>query len=357
MDKGKILYYRNDVSASVVRVLLFNDAINVYDDLTNNFLVAYPLKGATITKTGDDFFIYPGLSKEYLLIPEKHHQADTILKEITHANHGFLKKLIRQRIAWFAAIIAGIIIGLYFLMITLIPYVGAAMISRDAEIGIGNQLKEVMIAEEKISGATVDTTRTVKLQAFADKIKLSGTYPIRVTMVNSATVNAYALPGGQIVVYSGMVDNISSADELAALLAHEASHVNRRHSLRSMLRSAADALIISVIFSDVSAIAATIIGNTQALRSLDYSRSAEREADEYGMKLMLENNINLLGMRNLMLVLQKQGDVPENVAFLSSHPLTRKRIEAADDFIRAHPQEINVDNNLSILFRQVKQQH
>ena len=70
MDKGKILYYRNDVSASVVRVLLFNDAINVYDDLTNNFLVAYPLKGATITKTGDDFFIYPGLSKEYLLIPE-----------------------------------------------------------------------------------------------------------------------------------------------------------------------------------------------------------------------------------------------------------------------------------------------
>ena len=141
------------------------------------------------------------------------------------------------------------------------------------------------------------------------------------------------------------------------MLAHEASHVNRRHSLRAMLRSAADALIISVIFSDVSAIAATIIGNTQALRSLDYSRSAEREADEYGMKLMLENTINLLGMRNLMLVLQKQGDVPENVAFLSSHPLTRKRIEAEDDFIRAHPQEINVDNNLSILFRQVKQQH
>jgi beta-barrel assembly-enhancing protease len=114
-------------------------------------------------------------------------------------------------------------------------------------------------------------------------------------------------------------------------------------------------LIVSVIFNDVSAIAAAIIGNTQALRNLDYSRSAEREADEYGMKLMLKNNIDVSGMKKLMQVLQKQGDVPENVSFLSSHPLTGQRIAAADDFIRKHPQTINADNNLAKLFTQLKQ--
>jgi beta-barrel assembly-enhancing protease len=356
MDNEKIFYCRNDGSAAEVRILLFNDTVNVYDAVTNNFVIAHPFKGISITKTGDDYFVYTGdASKEHLRIPAGHHQTDSILKEITRANQGFFKKLVRQRLVWFAAIIIGIIVGIYFLVITLVPYLGAAMISRDTEIGMGNQLKEVMLADEKVGGSTVDAARTVKLQAFADKIKLSDTYPIRVTIVNNATVNAYALPGGQIVVYSGMIENISSAEQLAALLAHEASHVDRRHSLRSMLRSTADALIISVIFSDVSAIAATIIGNTQALRSLDYSRSAEREADEFGMKLMLENDIDVSGMKKLMQVLQKQGDVPENISFLSSHPLTAKRIEAADDFIREHPQKIIVDNDLAVLFRQLKE--
>jgi predicted Zn-dependent protease len=73
------------------------------------------------------------------------------------------------------------------------------------------------------------------------------------------------------------------------------------------------------------------------------------------MKLMLENNINVSGMKKLMQILKRQGDMHENVSFLTSHPLTKKRIEAADEFIRKHPQDANVDNDLQELFNRLKQ--
>jgi len=356
MDKDKVFYLRGDGTASEVRVLVFNDSINIYDIESNSFIKGYPLKAASTVRCGDDITIYIDSSKnEYLKISASHDLAHTIVKDISNVNRGVLKKFAGNRLLWFGAIILGLIIGLYFLIITLVPYLGAAIISRDTEIKMGNQLKDVMLAEEKVSGAVVDSAGTRNLQAFADRIMLSVTYPIRVTLVRSRIVNAYALPGGQIIVYSGMLENIGEPEELVALLAHEASHVNRRHSLRSMLRSAADALVISILFNDVSAIAVTIIGNTQSLRALDYSRSAEREADEYGMKIMLENNINVSGMKKLMQILQMQGDVPDNVSFLSTHPLTKKRIEAAEDFIRTHPQDTNVDNDLQELFNRLKQ--
>jgi len=69
---------------------------------------------------------------------------------------------------------------------------------------------------------------------------------------------------------------------------------------------------------------------------------------------MLQNDIDVSGMKKLMMILQEGGDVPENISFLSSHPLTKKRIEAAEEFISKHPQKENVDNNLQILFRQLK---
>jgi beta-barrel assembly-enhancing protease len=356
MDNEKVFYHKGEGTATEVRILLFNDAINIYDTVTDSFIKSYPLKGTTYAKNGEDVTVFAVSSgTEYLQIPASHSLADLILKEITNANHGFFKKVARQKLLWFAAIIIAIIIGVYLLVMTLVPYIGALLISSEVEVKMGNQLKEVMLAEEVAAGSSVDSVGTLKLQTFADKIKLSNTYPIRVTLVNSNIVNAYALPGGQIVVYSGMLKNITEPEELVALLAHEALHVNRRHSLRSMLRSAADALVISILFNDVSAITATILGNTQTLRGLDYSRSAEKEADEYGMKLMLENNVDMSGMKKLMEILEKQGGVPENISFLSSHPLTTKRIEAAENFIRKHPQKTVADNDLQLLFRRLKQ--
>ena len=307
MNRDKVFYYNGDGAAIEVRVLIFNDAINIYDVQRNSFIKAFALKGVSAKTQGDIILVHPQYStNEHLQLPAGSNIAQALLKDHSDANSTVIKKVVRNRLLWFGVIISGVIVGLYFLIMTLVPFIGASIISRDAEIRMGNQLKDVMLAQESVSGSVVDSAGTVKLQAFADKVKLSDHYPVRVTLVNSKIINAYALPGGQIVVYSGMLDHITEPGELVALLAHEASHVNRRHSLRAILRNVADVLVISILFNDVSAITATILGNAQSFRDLDYSRSAEREADEYGMKLMLENRIDVSGMKKLMEILQKQ---------------------------------------------------
>jgi predicted Zn-dependent protease len=356
MDNLKVFYYSGGGDPIEVSVLNFNESINIYDRESNSFIIAYPLKGISYNTQQDEVLIYLLNTRSiYLRMAAKHDQTAALLKEITSANQSVFRTAARHRFLWLAAMIIGLFIGLYFLLITLVPYIGSAIVSKEVEVKMGSQLNDLMLSEEKLAGSFVDSAGTLKLQAFANNIKLSDNYPIRVTLVNSKILNAYALPGGFIVVYSGMIGNINAPEELAALLAHEASHVNRRHSLKSMLRNVADALVVSILFNDVSAITSTIIGNTQTLRGLDYSRSAEKEADDYGMKLMLENNIDVSGMKKLMQILQGQGDVPEKIAFLSSHPMTKKRIKAADEFIASHPQTTHVDDNLQSLFRQLKQ--
>ena len=85
--------------------------------------------------------------------------------------------------------------------------------------------------QSMMQGETIDKERTKLLQEFARSMQLSNNYPIKLTVVKNKEVNAYAIPGGNIVVYSGILKAMRSPDELAALLGHETAHINERHSL------------------------------------------------------------------------------------------------------------------------------
>jgi predicted Zn-dependent protease len=357
MDRERIFYFDGkSARAAEVRVLIFNGMFNIYHDETNEFIVSYPVKGSNVSKTADQYFIYFEKSGTYLQLAATHSSADSFVKDIIQTNDSWINKLVRQRIVLLFVLMVALIVGVYFLLVTLIPVIGATMISKDVEIRMGDQLKAVMMQEEAVIGAKIDSLGTKKLQAFADKVELSQTYPIRLTLVRSNVVNAYALPGGQVVVYSGMLKKIPDAETLVALLAHEASHVNQRHTLRSLLKSAANGMIISIIFNDVSGVTAALVSHAETLRGLEYSRSIETEADDSGMKLMVRNNVNASGMKRLMEILKKEGDVPENFSFLSSHPLTKKRIEAADAFIRKTPQQESISPELAAAFNHLKEE-
>ena len=90
---------------------------------------------------------------------------------------------------------------------------------------------------------------------------------------------------------------------------------------------------MSAVLSDVNGIMATIGDNINNLNSLSYSRSFEQQADEEGLDLMLQNNINPKGMTNLFKRLQSENniDIPQ---FLSSHPVTENRIDYIQNLIK-----------------------
>ena len=114
----------------------------------------------------------------------------------------------------------------------------------------------------------LDIKKSKYLEQFAAELNLGNTKPIRFTVVKSDEVNAFALPNGQIVVFTAILDDMKSSDELVALLGHEASHINNRHSTKMLCRNLAGYMIVSLLLSDVNGIMAVLADNAHQLHSL-----------------------------------------------------------------------------------------
>lgn len=144
----------------------------------------------------------------------------------------------------------------------------------------------------------------------------------RFHLADDKLVNAFAVPGGDIVVHRGLLRATRSADELAGVLAHEIQHVALRHSLKGMIRSAGLGLLVAALIGDPGA---TLAGQAaDRLLTLKFSRDAEREADDHGFSLLVARGIDPKGMVDFFATLAKQqnGAPPE---LLSTHPASAER--------------------------------
>jgi beta-barrel assembly-enhancing protease len=357
MSNDTALYFdEKHTDGLSIRVLLFNSAIHLYAIENNALLHRFPLAGTQYKKTeGHHYLFLNDNQTQYLQLANDHPLATTLSREVTEANMSLSKRLLRNRALLILSFLLAFLTGVYFLIISLVPYFGTKMIGVQQEIEMGDQLHASMLAQARLLGEETDAAGTLRLQAFADELQLSRHYPIRVTLLKSSTINAYALPGGNVVVYTGLLQKIKTPEALAALLAHECTHVNERHSLRSLLRSAASSIALSVVFGDAGGAASVVASNVQALNGLRYSRSLEEEADTKGMDLLLQNGVAADGMKQLMQTLQQaETNTSGTLSFFSSHPLTEERLKAAENYISQHPLNTSARADLQSLFREIK---
>jgi len=153
-------------------------------------------------------------------------------------------------------------------------------------------------------------------------------YRLHVIVANVPVLNAYALPGGTIVVFRGLIERTDSADELAGVLAHEIQHVLKRHTTRAMLEDASSAVLIAAVTGDASGAMAYGLRGAQVAGTLRYSRRNEDEADAEGMRMILAARIDPRGMIRFFERLKKEApEIPDGLTFLSTHPATADRIE------------------------------
>jgi beta-barrel assembly-enhancing protease len=356
MNTEEVLFY-NGTSArpSPVRVLVIDRQVHLRKSEDEGFIESFPAATTSINQIGSVVFLYLDSSGTRYLQFHSDHPLITLLSlERADKSGNWAHRLTKQRIVVLFPVTLSLGLGLYFLLVSLVPFLGMRIISVKQEIAIGRQLKESMLKQSAIMGETVDTAGTARLQQFAERLRLSSQYPIEVTLLKNKTVNAFALPGGQIVVYSDIIKKIKTPEELVALLAHEATHINERHSLRSLLRSTAHGILISLFVGDVSGISGALISGAETLHGLQYSRSLEAEADRQGMDLMLANGVDVKGMIQLMKTLQQEEKMPDNVSFINSHPLTKDRIKAAEKYSAEHLQTKQKTENLRPLFDSIK---
>jgi predicted Zn-dependent protease len=252
------------------------------------------------------------------------------------------------KLAVIALIIVVILVGVYA---WLMPWLGDRManrFSKDQEISMGEQMYQAVMQQYK-----VDTHKTALLNEFYAQLHYDIGYPVKITVVESNVMNAFAIPGGHIVVYDAILEQMKTPEELAALLGHEGSHIALRHSLRNIFRDLSQKMFLSLIVGNESGIASVVVNNANALQQLQYSRSLETDADNNGLQLMAKNNINMQGMVRLMKMLQNENGAAEPSAFLSTHPVFKERIGNIEKQIKQLPAVTTSNDSLKRLFHEV----
>ncbi len=168
------------------------------------------------------------------------------------------------------------------------------------------------------------------LQGLADRFTAVAQPPmaageVRVHVADAPISNALALPGGQIVVFRGMIRLAQTPEELAGVLAHEVAHGLRHHPTQAWLRSAGLAMLMRVALGGSQSDFSARLAETLVL--LRYSRGDEAEADRLGAQLLDRAGLAHGGLARLLARLQRETG-REGPAFLSSHPLTEERLQA-----------------------------
>jgi len=183
---------------------------------------------------------------------------------------------------------------------------------------------EVALGESAIRQRHIDDIVATLLHPLPDP-----RYPFRVTVVDHPMVNAFATPGGFIVVFRGLLDRTENAEELAGILAHEIQHVLHRHATRAILRNASTGILIAALVGDVSGVVAFGVESARTLGDLHHSREAEHEADHDGMLMLNAARVDPQGMLAFFQAMKKiEGTNPRAVRYLSTHPAASDRLEA-----------------------------
>ncbi|WP_066330676.1 M48 family metalloprotease [Azohydromonas lata] len=179
----------------------------------------------------------------------------------------------------------------------------------------------------------------------------AGAFAWEVFLVLDRSVNAFALPGGHVGVHLGLIAMTVSRDELAAVLAHELSHVTQRHIARSISSSSRQsmvglaAMILGVLASartgNAAMAQAAVVGGQAAMvqGQLNYSRDMEREADRVGYGVHSDAGYASAGVAGMFEKLEHANRLNDsnNYPYLRSHPLTTERIGEARARVQADP--------------------
>jgi Zn-dependent protease with chaperone function len=244
------------------------------------------------------------------------------LKAITGSGHG-----VWRSIGWAVAMGLGglaVLGGLYVgLPLAARPIARAIPVAWEEQLG--DNMAGSMVAN-KTRCAGPDGARA--LDELKDRLLVANHISRRFTLhvVQDKTVNAYALPGGHIVLLSGLLADARTPDEVAGVLAHEMGHVIERHSSEQMVRSAGLGVLLTWLTGDPSGLVASVGG---MLATLSYSRDAESEADARAVDLLEGAGMSTEGLSSFFLRLAEHYGADDLVPnLLSTHPRPGDRAAA-----------------------------
>ncbi len=188
-------------------------------------------------------------------------------------------------------------------------------------------------------GPDTGDVRLAPTQALVDRLAAhweGNPYVFRVGVMRAEAPNALALPGGGILVTTGLLDRVRSENELAFVLGHELGHFRHRDHLRALGRSAALGLIFAALAT--GGVPASFPATVSALTERSFDRDQEREADRFGLGLVAAEYGHVGGADGFF---QGLPDAHPGVgarlsSWVATHPVSAERIEALHAEAAAH---------------------
>jgi predicted Zn-dependent protease len=234
------------------------------------------------------------------------------------------------------ALIAALVLGGYFYGLPALAERVVAHVPIESERALGEQALEWLDANEWFEPTEVDADMQELIRddfaRLTDDLPFAPHYRLEFRSAGFLGANALALPGGVVVLTDGMVDAAETTDELAAVLAHEIGHVERRHSLRHLLQGSVVAAVTTTVTADAASLSVAVAGAPALLAQLSYSRAFETEADDFAFELLRRHDLSPEAFATLMERLAGKGEEEgdgDDSGFLSTHPVAAERAQRA----------------------------
>src|SRR6185436_3540149 len=218
------------------------------------------------------------------------------------------------------SIVAVVLFGLPLIADRLTPLVPDAFERRLGEVA-DSQIKTMFNARvcDNPAGqqAFVKLVTAIRESAGLDTSVQSG-------VLSSSIPNAFALPGGKIYVFDGLLAKADNADEIAGVLAHELGHLKHRDNMRGMIHNGATSFLVGLLFGDITGSSVLIFGSRTLVTS-SHSREAEHDADSFAIDVMHRLGRPAKPAGELLFrVTGKERD--KGLSIISTHPLTEDRL-------------------------------
>lgn len=180
-----------------------------------------------------------------------------------------------------------------------------------------------------LNNPKVDSAMAIITKRLVENIGLTD-YEYKIKVIDSPEINAFTLPGGNIFVYSGLLEFSEHPEEVAAVLSHEIGHAEKKHVIQKLAKE----LGLTILFSAITGGDRVILGEiSRTAASTVFDRGQEKEADDYSFSLMEKAKINPVALATFFRRINaKGGSYNENLELLMTHPNNNSRIKAALEY-------------------------
>jgi predicted Zn-dependent protease len=162
-------------------------------------------------------------------------------------------------------------------------------------------------------------------------------------IADTKSINAFALPGGQVFITLGLLNELQNEAQLAGVLGHEMGHVIERHSAEQMAKSQLGQMFVVAVGTAANSgsggttNAAMVAAMVNHMFQLRYSRNDESEADTWGLKLTEQAGFNPHAMIDVMKILKASAGTARGAEIFQTHPNPDLRIQQINAYLKEHP--------------------